>query len=312
MYKNKRIQRVHSATKEWVERSFTYYKYEDKRREFEEKFNEAYEKGNINSALVELSLGDGAHLKNHGNLRILDHDFIGGLEYWLADIWRQYLWSVYDWNRGILRPKKDAPLSEPFGVHKLCKAYLLKQHEIVSGTAKIYAFQDGQEGYEDWMSHDYFDRTRNPIDGIYLIQKLGFRAPGMLSVEEIENDMEEYFGEYGELLTSKGEDLKEVVHSLCEEHLFEHSKKGREDTVWGLFPIRICTFLSLAGHDIKEFADVHELMSIQAGWLSRVDLAELRDPYVARAAGAMKSRGEYFLIIPQELRKDFPEYLVDG
>ncbi|MFZ5531630.1 MAG: hypothetical protein ACOY4U_11360 [Pseudomonadota bacterium] len=294
MYKNKRIQRVHEAVRGWISGS-------DKEEEDSEypsltrkyylnEFDLHIAENNLHLAMVSLHMSDGNRFINRGNLEVLDGRVEKGVGFWTSGLWIEYLDWVWCWNRFVMPPHLQHTFSPRFGILHLMQAFLLRQHDIFKGAALIYSFQDGLENFEDWMTQDYFNNTYNNMDVFYLLGKLGMAAEWMPTVQEIEKDLDGHFGEYALLLTAQGSDLREAVHSLCEEHLYEHSKKGREDTVWGLFPLRICTFLKLAGHDVATFSAVHELMSIQASWLGLDKPIQLEDPYAIRALGELRAR----------------------
>lgn len=256
-----------------------------------DRFDVSIADNELHLAMVSLDMSDGNRLIHRGNLAVLDGQTEQGVGCWVSGLWKKYVPWVWYWNGYAMPPHQIENFGPDFGILHLMQAYLLSQHEIVKGAALIYSFQDGLENYEDWMTQDYFNSTYNNMDVFYLLGKLGMAAEWMPTLSEIERDIDTHFGDYALLLTAQGSELEEAIHSLCEEHLYEHSKKGREDTVWGLFPLRICTFLRLAGHDITTFSTAHELMSIQSSWLALDKPSKLEDPYTIRAFAALRARG---------------------
>lgn len=201
-----------------------------------------------------------------------------GVQDMVAAVWTAYLDSLYCWNG--FRAGAVHQRFEQLGIGRLLAAYVLGQQPVLGGVARMYLACEDSDDLDFFLSeniHNIDDIAGSKWDLLYLLKSLGYDIGHLIHDEAY---LAEGLGDYAEFIRPDKGRISEVLYQLCDAHVYACSTKNKEDTLWGLFPVRILAHMKLAGLVVADYADVHPLLALPTCQVDFNRKYELTDPLI--------------------------------
>lgn len=229
-------------------------------------------------AQIELDMGWSVY-RHHRALSALQAGRVDdGVHELISVVWSEYLKGL--WRHNGFHTGAFEDYSDCLGIGYFLTAYLLNQQPIVEGAAKIYlSCEDGDE-LDSFLSGHLDNRDElvgSKWDLLCFLKAFGHDVAHLIHDE---GDMVEAMGDYAAFLDPDKDMIGGVLYGLCEAHVYACSTKNRENTQWGLFPVRILAYMKLSGLRMADYADVHPLLSMPTCQMDFSRQLELDNPLV--------------------------------
>lgn len=272
-----RIARIQSAIEKWIELGDVHGR-AARISAAETLVRQAVLERNLSQAQIELDMGWSANYHHKALSALLSGRTDEGVHQWVAVVWSEYLNAL--WRHNGFHAGPFEAYSDCLGIGYFLTAYLLNQQPIVEGAAKIYLSCEDGDDLDSFLSGHLDNRDElvgSKWDLLYFLKALGHDISPLVHDEAY---IQEAMGDYAEFINPDKSRIREVLYELCDAHVYACSTKNRENTMWGLFPVKILAYMKLAGLSVTDYADVHPLLALPTCQLDFSRQYELTDPLI--------------------------------